>query len=169
MLSKVFFLYFASVIVLTSSLAITRRNAMHGVLYMLLMFFHLAGLYLFLNAEFLAAVQIIIYAGAIMVLFLFVVMLLNLREDVQKSRFIRPWIIGFIISSGVMVIAIKAARSVEVVGTGRWGIKEIQSATHIGAIGQELYTHYLYPFELASLVLLVAIVGAIVLAKKRLK
>ncbi|QWR77623.1 NADH-quinone oxidoreductase subunit J family protein [Candidatus Magnetomonas plexicatena] len=169
MLSKVFFIYFATVIVLMSSLAITRRNAMHGVLYMLLMFFHLAGLYLFLNAEFLAAVQIIIYAGAIMVLFLFVVMLLNLREDVQKSRFIRPWVIGFIISSGVMVIALKAAKSAAVERTGHWGIKEIQSTTHISAIGQELYTRYLYPFELASLVLLVAIVGAIVLAKKRLK
>ncbi|MEO5357500.1 MAG: NADH-quinone oxidoreductase subunit J [Nitrospirae bacterium YQR-1] len=169
MLSKVFFLYFATVVVFTSVMAITRRNAMHGVLFMLLMFFHLAGLYLFLNAEFLAAVQIIIYAGAIMVLFLFVVMLLNLREDVQKSRFIRPWIAGFVISAGVMAVVLKAAKSVKVEISGLWGIKEIKSATHIGAIGQELYTRYLYPFELASLVLLVAIVGAIVVAKKRLK
>ncbi|MBF0317822.1 MAG: NADH-quinone oxidoreductase subunit J, partial [Nitrospirae bacterium] len=76
MIQKAFFIYLASVCVLVSVLTVTRRNVMHAVLFMLLLFFHVAGLYLFLNAEFLAAIQIIIYAGAIMVLFLFVVMLL---------------------------------------------------------------------------------------------
>ena len=80
MLSKLFFGYFAAVIIALSALVVTRRNPVHSVMWMLLLFFNLAGMYLFLNAEFIAAIQVIVYAGAILVLFLFVVLLLNLRE-----------------------------------------------------------------------------------------
>jgi len=81
MLPVIFFIYFAVVMTALSILIITRKNPVNSVLWMLAMFFHIAALYLFLNAEFLAAVQLILYAGAILVLFLFVVMMLNLREE----------------------------------------------------------------------------------------
>ena len=83
MLPELFFGYYASAIVIFSLLVVTRSNPVHSVMWMLLLFLHIAGLYLFLNAEFIAAIQIIVYAGAILVLFLFVLLLLNLREEVK--------------------------------------------------------------------------------------
>lgn len=88
MLPKLFFGYFSIVMVVLSLLIITRRNPIHSILWMLVLFFHIAGLYLFLNAEFLAAVQMILYAGAILVLFLFVIMMLSLKKEVTVERFL---------------------------------------------------------------------------------
>ncbi|MBF0319439.1 MAG: NADH-quinone oxidoreductase subunit J [Nitrospirae bacterium] len=169
MINKIFFFYFSAVIVAMSLMAITRRNVMHGVLYMLLLFFHIAGLYLFLNAEFISAVQVIVYAGAIMVLFLFVIMLLNLREDILKKQFIGTWPMGLVASAGILMVLLLSMLTVKTGEKGFWGIAQIESVTQTVAIGTTLYTQYLFPFEVASLVLLVAIIGAIVLAKKRLK
>src|SRR5512146_1263314 len=98
MLPKLFFGYFAAMITLLSVLVVTRKNPVHSVMWMLLMFFHIAGMYLFLNAEFIAAIQVIVYAGAILVLFLFVVLLLNLREEIRTNRFIRSWPAGLVIA-----------------------------------------------------------------------
>ncbi|MCG6551831.1 MAG: NADH-quinone oxidoreductase subunit J [Candidatus Magnetominusculus sp. LBB02] len=168
MVNQIFFLYFSAVIVASSLLAITRRNVMHGVLFMLLLFFHIAGLYLFLNAEFISAVQIIVYAGAIMVLFLFVIMLLNLREDFSKKQFIGTWPIGLLVSCGVLMVILVSMVVITIGAKGVWGIEQIGRVTQTVAVGTVLYTKYLFPFEVASLVLLVAIIGAIVLAKKRL-
>ncbi|MBF0568877.1 MAG: NADH-quinone oxidoreductase subunit J [Nitrospirae bacterium] len=169
MINQVFFFYFAVVIVAMSLMAITRRQVLHGVLYMLLLFFHIAGLYLFLNAEFISAVQIIVYAGAIMVLFLFVIMLLNLREDVRKKQFIAVWPMGLLVSVGILMVILMSMLTVHIGTKGVWGIAQIERATQTVAVGTVLYTQYLFPFEVASLVLLVAIIGAIVLAKKRLR
>ncbi|MBF0515829.1 MAG: NADH-quinone oxidoreductase subunit J [Nitrospirae bacterium] len=169
MINQVFFFYFSAVIVATSVMAITRRSVMHGVLYMLLLFFHIAGLYLFLNAEFISAVQIIVYAGAIMVLFLFVIMLLNLRDDIKKRQFIATWPMGLLVSSGILMIILMAMLTIKTGTQGQWGIAQIERLTHTVAIGTVMYTQYLFPFEVASLVLLVAIIGAMVLAKKRIK
>ncbi|MBF0337186.1 MAG: NADH-quinone oxidoreductase subunit J [Nitrospirae bacterium] len=169
MIQKVFFLYLASVCVLVSVLTVTRRNVMHAVLFMLLLFFHVAGLYLFLNAEFLAAIQIIIYAGAIMVLFLFVVMLLNLREDEKSSQYIRQWPVGLVVALSAMFVFVMATFSLRTGEHGVWSIDRIRALTHTSALGRIMFTQYLLPFEIASMILLVAIVGAIVLAKKRLK
>jgi NADH-quinone oxidoreductase subunit J len=87
-LPQIFFAYFAGMITLLGILVVTRNNPVHSILWMLVLFVHIAGLYLFLNAEFLAAIQIIVYAGAILVLFLFVIMLLNLKseETVRKRQ-----------------------------------------------------------------------------------
>ncbi|HET6364924.1 MAG TPA: NADH-quinone oxidoreductase subunit J, partial [Nitrospirota bacterium] len=81
MINKLIFLYFAAVMLASAILMITRRNPIHSVLFMLLLFFHIAGLFVLLNAEFLAAVQLIVYAGAILILYLFVVMLLNVDKE----------------------------------------------------------------------------------------
>lgn len=169
MINQVFFGYFATVIIVLSLLIVTRKNLVHSVLAMLALFFHIAALYLFLNAEFIAAVQIIVYAGAIMVLFLFVIMLLNLREDTRRKHYIGPWIPAFILGTGIIVELIMASYLFKAGRTGQWSISRVQGMGHTKALGFELFTEYLLPFELASLILLVAVIGAIVLAKKKLK
>jgi NADH-quinone oxidoreductase subunit J len=137
---------------------------------MLILFVHIAGLYLFLNAEFLAAIQIIIYAGAIMVLFLFVIMLLNLKKEETEERFQRQWPFGAGIGLILATIFILIVGKITVLQLpGKYSIEAVKSEGHIMTIGKVLYTKYLLPFEIASVVLLVAIVGAVVLAKRRLE
>jgi NADH-quinone oxidoreductase subunit J len=100
MIQELFFAYFAFAIILISILVITRRNPVHSVLWMLLLFFHIASLYLFLNAEFIAALQVIVYAGGILVLFLFAVLLLNIREEIRIGRYIGAWSSGLTFAVG---------------------------------------------------------------------
>lgn len=169
MLPKLFFGYYAVVIVFLSLLVVTRKNPVHSVMWMLLLFFHIAGLYLFLNAEFVAAIQVIVYAGAILVLFLFVVLLLNLKEELKEDRFIGSWPIAFFTASATFVIISAALRSLVLAPPGAYTIDVIRQATHTKALGRLLYTDFLFPFEIASMILLVAVVGAIVLAKRKLR
>jgi len=169
MLPELFFAYFAVAIVILSILVITRKNPIHSVLWMLLLFFHIASLYLFLNAEFIAAIQVIVYAGGILVLFLFAVLLLNIREELRISRFIGAWPTGLTFAIGILVVILMSIRSFVIAPPGIYTIDFIKKETHVKALGKLLYTDFLYPFEVASLILLVAIVGAIVIAKRRLK
>jgi len=168
MMPKLFFLYLAASILILSVLVISRRNVMHSILYMLILFFHMAGLYLFLNAEFIAAIQIIVYAGAILVLFLFVVMLFNLRHEIKEERYIGEWPVGLFIALSLLIVFFIPLASLKLGERGRWSIEEIGKTTNTMAIGKVLYTEYLFPFEIASLILLVAIIGAVVLAKRKL-
>ncbi|MEW6740990.1 MAG: NADH-quinone oxidoreductase subunit J [Nitrospirota bacterium] len=167
MLPKLFFGYFSIVMIVLSLLIITRRNPVHSVLWMLVLFFHIAGLYLFLNAEFLAAVQLILYAGAILVLFLFVIMMLNLKEELTAERFIGEWPIGVALGISILMFIYFTISKFIQGPAGQYTIEAIKRETHTKTIGKVLYTEYLFPFEIASLILLIAIVGAIVLAKKR--
>lgn len=167
MLPKLFFGYFAVAITALSLLVVTRRNPVHSVMWMLLMFFNLASMYLFLNAEFIAAIQVIVYAGAILVLFLFVVLLLNLREELQTNRFIRSWPAGLVIALALLASIFFSISSFVPGISGRYTNDYIQKETFTKVLGQVLYTEYLFPFEIASVILLISIIGAIVLAKKR--
>lgn len=169
MLQQLFFAYFAVTIIVFSILVITRRNPVHSVLWMLLLFFHIASLYLFLNAEFIAAIQIIVYAGAILVLYLFAILFLNIKEEVKVNRFIGAWPTGFTLGIALFVVFILSLRSFIAAPPGNYSIELIKAETHTKALAKVLYTDFLFPFEVASVVLLVAIVGAIVLAKRRLK
>lgn len=159
-----FFFYFAAVIVVTSVLVVALRNPVYSALSLLVMFFHVAGLYVTLHAEFLAAVQIIVYAGAILVLYLFVVMLLNVkREDRYHAQLPVAGVLGLLLLAEVSILAVSAGRS----GSDRDG--PLEAAEGVGnteALGEVLYSTYLFPFEVASLVLLVAMIGAIILAKR---
>ncbi|MEJ2684081.1 MAG: NADH-quinone oxidoreductase subunit J [Candidatus Sulfobium sp.] len=166
MLPRLFFGYFAAAITLISILVVTRRNPVHSVIWMLLLFFHIAGMYLFLDAEFIAAIQVIVYAGAVLVLFLFVVLLLNLREELRTERFIGSWPAGVFIAAALFAGIAAALRSFVLGPAGIYTIDFIRKATDTKALGQVLFTEYLLPFEVVSLVLLVAVIGAIVLAKK---
>lgn len=168
-LPKLIFAYLASMIVAMSVVAVTRRNPVHSILFMLILFFHVAALYLTLNAEFLAAIQIIVYAGAILVLFIFVVLMLNLKEEISGPPFVGWWPAGLLMALLIFGGTVAALRSVQPGATGTHSIELIKSETHTVLLGKVLYTEFLFPFEVASVILLVAIVGAIVLAKKRLK
>jgi NADH-quinone oxidoreductase subunit J len=166
MLNQIIFGYFAVVILVSAVLMITRRNPVHSVMFMLLLFFHVAGVFVLLNAEFLAAVQIIVYAGAILILYLFVAMLLHVdteRKAVRANRF-WPWIalfgaliageIGLLLSRGIFPG--EAGQTMRLAGTG------------VRELGQVLYGKYLVPFEIASIILLVGLIGAVMLAKKKI-
>ena len=167
MLNKVIFFYFAAVILLSAALMITRRNPVHSVMSMLLLFFHIAGVFVLLNAEFLAAVQLIVYAGAILILYLFVVMLLNVDQESQGPRANRfwSWMVGFgILGAGEIVLLLLRGSfpdSSDVVVT--------EAGAGVKALGIALYTRYLVPFEIASVILLVGLIGAVMLAKKKIK
>jgi NADH-quinone oxidoreductase subunit J len=169
MLPELFFGYYAVVIVFLSMLVVTGRNPVHSVMWMLLLFFHIASLYLFLNAEFIAAVQVIVYAGAILVLFLFVVLLLNLKEELKIDRFIGSWPAAICITSAFFVLVSIALNSLVLAPSGKYSVAFIQQETHTKVLGKLLYTEFLFPFEIASLILLVAVIGAIVLAKRKLR
>jgi len=169
MIHELFFAYFAFAIVILSLLVITRKNPVHSVLWMLLLFFHIAALYLFLNSEFMAAIQAIVYAGGILVLFLFVVILVNIKEELRISKFISSWSAALTFAIALFILITLSLKSFVQAPPGKYSVDLIKQESHVKAIGKLLYTEFLYPFEVASLILLIAIVGAIVLAKRRLK
>ncbi len=164
MAHKLIFLYFAVVILASAILMITRRNPIHSVMFMLLLFFHIAGVFVLLNAEFLAAVQLIVYAGAILILYLFVVMLLNVDRETGVARANRfwPWIavFGALIAAEIALLVSRGAFSA---GADR----PMRLGTGVRELGEVLYRNYMVPFEIASVILLVGLVGAVMLAKKQ--
>ena len=156
------FLYFGTVIVLTAILVVALRKPVYSVIALLVMFFHIAGLFVTLHAEFLAAVQLIVYAGAILVLYLFVVMLLNVKEDDSYQR-------QFRLGMGLGLLALaEVVYIVSAAGLPEEPVREpaASAAGNTETVGRALYTTYLFPFEVASLILLVAMIGAILMAKK---
>jgi len=164
---QIIFIYLATVCVVCAVLTVSLKQPVYNVVALLTLFFHVAGLYVLLNAEFLAVVQIIVYAGAILVLYLFVLMMLNLRSDARHLH--RQWPFAVLILGSVAAMLVGAFQA------GDWGAptgeltaKAMSAVGNTESIGLVLYTDYLLPFEVASLVLLVAMVGAIVLTKKEL-
>jgi NADH-quinone oxidoreductase subunit J len=164
----VLFSYFACVIVVTAVLVVASRKPVNSALALLVMFFHVAGLFILLGAEFIAAVQIIVYAGAILVLYLFVVMLLNVRADEGYHRQIRVALVagGAILIEAIVILSRSGfANRLSDPGAPERAAVAVASGNTEG-LGRVLYTTYLFPFEVASLILLVAMIGAILLAKK---
>ena len=157
-----------SVVALGSGImVITRRNAVHSVIWLIVTLFAVAGIFLLQHAEFLFAVQIILYVGGIMVLFLFVVMLVNIDVALKQAQFRRQWQLG--VFTAVLVFA-QLAYALYKTGTGLNlpvppGGPE--PAHNTQAIGQALYQTYMLPVEIASLLLLVAIIGAVIMAKRK--
>jgi NADH-quinone oxidoreductase subunit J len=154
-----------SVLAIGSALmVITRKNPLHSVLYLVITFFAISGHYILLNAQFLAIVNIIVYAGAIMVLFLFVVMLMNLNTEVepQKNRLAQ---IAGVISGGSLFLVIIAAL---VKSKSVTGAMELQTGDYglIKTLGKVLFNDYVLPFEISSVLFLSAMIGAVVISKK---
>jgi len=166
--TQLFFFYFAGIIVLTSILVVALRNPVYSALSLLIMFFHVAGLYVTLHAEFVAAVQIIVYAGAILVLYLFVVMLLNVKRE---DRYHPQLPVGALLGVAILAEAVLLLLQRSDAGAPAAPSAAAPPAAAVGnteAIGEVLYSTYVFPFEVASLILLVAMIGAIVLAKRDL-
>ena len=166
MFIPIYFWYSAFVIVVCGLLAISLRNPVHSVLAVLVLFFHMAGLYLLLQAEFLAAVQIIVYAGAILVLYLFVLFLVNLKEELNLSAFVPGVWLGRGIAAGLFLLMMWVLPFFTAGMKGSWPSAAVSQAGHTKALGAELFTQYLLPFEIAGIILLVALIGGMVLATK---
>ncbi|MBP6264963.1 MAG: NADH-quinone oxidoreductase subunit J [Nitrospira sp.] len=162
-MDHIFFFYFAAVIAGTSILVVALRNPVYSALSLLIMFFHVAGLYITLHAEFLAAVQIVVYAGAILVLYLFVVMLLSIKsEERYHNQLPVAGLLGVVLCTEVILLVIQSRTGAAAPAASDL----VEGPGNTEMIGEALYSTYLFPFEVASLILLVAMIGAIILAKK---
>jgi NADH-quinone oxidoreductase subunit J len=157
--------WFLSIVALFSALMmITSKNPVYSVLWLIGTFFSISGHYILLNAQFLAIVNIIVYAGAIMVLFLFVIMLMNLNKETEprKNRWLK--FAGAVAGGCLLLVLVAALRNTEIkhqlaeVNTGNIGL--------IQNLGKELFSTYVVPFEISSILFLSAMVGAVVIGKK---
>ena len=169
MLPQVGFLALAAVALVSAILVITRRNPVHSVMWLIVTLFSIGGIYLMLRAEFLFAVQIILSVGGIMVLFLFVVMLVNLDVVVRQAPFSRQWALG-LFTVGVLTAELGYGLYR---GQKGFGLAQALSgalpAKNTEAIALILYQKYMLPVEIASILLLVAMVGAVMMAKAKLE
>ena len=157
--------YFLSFLaVLFALLVVLSKNPVHSVLYLILTFFCIAGHYILMDAQFLAAVHVIVYAGAIMVLFLYVIMLLNLNEETEphKSNLLK---ISATICSGLLLVllvgSLKGSESLPVAQASKENIGLVKN------LGKIMFNEFLLPFEVTSLLLLAAMVGAVMLGKNK--
>jgi NADH-quinone oxidoreductase subunit J len=167
------FSYLAAASVTSAILAVTRRNPVHSMLWVLALFLHVGGVFLLAGAEFLAAVQVIVYAGAILVFYLFVLMLLDLPSEVAGPRFAAHWPLCTAAGVAFVALAWYAVHQGVVPHTLAAGAPSFPDSAasssgplSLAAVGTALFTQFALPFEVASLILLAAIVGAIVVAKR---
>jgi len=161
------FYVLATIAVLASLLVIAQRNPIHSVLLLIASFGALSGLYVMLDAPFVAVIQIIIYAGAIMVLFLFVVMLLNApHEETEHDLRVHPLMRRGPMGFGVVLALVLIAELGLGLGAGSDSAFPGRSVSSVEAIGRSLFTEYAFAFEVTSLLILVAMVGAVVLARR---
>ena len=161
-----FFYLLAATMVIGGILVITRKNAIHSAMALITTLLAQAGLYLMLYAPFVAGVQIILYAGGIMVLFLFVIMLVNLERSQREEQFNKQWLVGLL--AAVALGALFVVVYVKGKNLFPYRIAQPIENSNTQQIGVLLYGQYMFAFEIASLLLLVAIIGAVVMAKKRI-
>jgi NADH-quinone oxidoreductase subunit J len=165
MLTEYLFWFLSFVAIFSGIAVIVSRNPVYSVLYLIITFFSIAGHYFLLNAQFLAAVHIIVYAGAIMVLFLYVIMMLNLNKLEEEKRSAYAKLISVVAGGLLMTVLVGALRDADQM--------TVASASNADAglvqnLGKALYKDFLLPFELASVLFLGAMVGAVYLSKKDL-
>ena len=161
-----FFYLLAGLALLGGVLVITRKNPVHSALALIMTLLALAGIYLMLYAPFVAGVQIILYAGGIMVLFLFVIMLINIERSVKQEQFNKQWLAGILAAvalGGLFIGVYVRGQSLFVEH-----LAPLPEQSNTQQIAKYLYGPYMFAFEIASLLLLVAIIGAVVMAKKRI-
>jgi NADH-quinone oxidoreductase subunit J len=168
MLELILFYIFAAIAVVSAILVITRHNVVHSAAFLGATLFAVAGIFLTLHAEFLAGVQVIVYVGGILVLFVFVIMLISVDRSVHERQYNRQWTIA-ILTSGILIVEIVYGlyRGKDSLALPNAAAPAVSVAGNSEQVGMALYTSYLLPFEIASILLLVAIVGAVVLSKKR--
>lgn len=165
-ITEILFWVLSFIAVFSGIAVIVSKNPVYSVLYLIVTFFAIAGHYILLNAQFLAVVHIIVYAGAIMVLFLFVIMMLNLNKDTEPHHI--PWVkiaaaIAGLIFMLVMVGALKGAEQIHLAQPNNTNIGLVKN------LGIVLFNDFLVPFEISSVLFLAAMVGAVMLGKKNIK
>ena len=165
------FYVFASVAILAGVMVISARNPVHSVLYLILAFFNAAGLFVLMGAEFLAMILVVVYVGAVAVMFMFVVMMLDINFAELRQGFLRyvpiGGLIGLVLLAELLIILggwtlSPAAKMAEAVAA----TPAAADVTNTHALGQLIYTHYIYLFQIAGLILLIAMIGAIVLTHR---
>jgi NADH-quinone oxidoreductase subunit J len=169
LIDTVLFYIFAVMVLGGGILTITRRNAVHSAISLIVSLLGVAGLYLMQHAEFLFAVQIVLYIGGIMLLFLFVIMLVNLDQAAKERQFNRQWMVA------LAAVALVGVQVTYFLWNGRDAFRIASAPAGDGtlpvhnteAIADALFKDYLLPFELVSVLLLVAVVGSVIMAKKR--
>ncbi|SHE87753.1 NADH dehydrogenase subunit J [Cnuella takakiae] len=161
-ISEILFYALSAVSLVSALMVITSKNPVYSVLWLIITFFTISGHYLLLNAQFLAIVNIIVYAGAIMVLFLYVLMLMDLRKESepQKNKWLK--LAGAVAGGSLLLVLVAALRNADTrmaeINTGNIGLIE--------NLGRVLFTEYVVPFEIASILFLSAMVGAVVIGKR---
>ena len=166
------FYLFASVAILAGVMVISARNPVHSVLYLILTFFNAAGLFVLMGAEFLAMILVVVYVGAVAVMFMFVVMMLDINFAELRQGFLRyapiGAVVGLILLAELLIILggwtlSPTAQTAEAVAA----TPAITDVTNTHALGNLIYTHYIYLFQIAGMILLIAMIGAIVLTHRR--
>ena len=168
MLDQIVFHFFAALAVISAILVVTRRNIVQSAVFLITALLATAGIFLQLHAEFLFIVQVILYAGGIMVLFVFVIMLINMDVSLHQVQFNRRWWVGFLLAIVVgaqLVLALVVSESKISFGEPA-PAKALEPSTQL--VGRVLFGEYMLPFEIASILLLVAMIGAVVMAKKKI-
>lgn len=168
MMMQIIFYSLAAILIFSAIMVVTVRNPVKAALFLVLAFFTSAAIWLTLEAEFLALTLVLVYVGAVMVLFLFVVMMLDIRFSTMQEQFTRYLPLGILISALITV------EMIAVVGANQFGLDLVampqpkpEDYSNTAAIGMVLYTTYVYPFELASVILTVAIIAAIALTLRQ--
>lgn len=160
------FYFFASVTVLAALRVITARNPLHAVLFLVLAFVSSAGIWLLLEAEFLAIALVLVYVGAVMVLFLFVVMMLDINIEQLRKGFWQWLPLGALLA-GLIVVQMVWVLGADEISAGSAVVKHAADYSNTKELGRLIYTDYVYPFEIAAVLLLLAMVAAIALALRR--
>lgn len=167
------FIIAALVAIAASLLMVTRKNPIHSALWMIVTFFAMAIIYLLLNAQFIAVAQVMVYAGAIMMLILFVIMMVHMEkgpedEGSKKSGAAKAKVAGALITVILLVEVLFGSLFYQMSGrSGDYPAEMVNNTGNVKTVGSLLYGQYLFPFEVASLLLLVGIVGAVVIAKRK--
>jgi NADH-quinone oxidoreductase subunit J len=167
MLDQIVFYFFAALAVGSAIQVVTRRNVVQCAIFLVTSLLATAGIFLQLHAEFLFIVQVMLYAGGIMVLFVFVIMLINLDVSLHQLQFNRQWWLGLVLAlvlGAELTIAIAVGRSGLPLGEPA-PATTLEPSTQL--VGRVLFGEYMLPFEMASILLLVAMIGAVVMAKKK--
>jgi NADH-quinone oxidoreductase subunit J len=159
------FYYLAAASIVAAVLAVTRRNPVHSVLWVLALFLHVAGIFLLVGAEFLAAVQVIVYAGAILLFYLFFLMLVDMPREIAGPRFGAHWPLSA--AAGLAFAGLAWYLRDAALAPGVPLTVGAASPGSLASIGTALFTEFALPFEIASLILLAAIVGAVVVARRK--
>ena len=162
----ILFYFFAASVVFSALRVITARNPLHSVLFLVLAFVSSAGIWLLLEAEFLAIALVLVYVGAVMVLFLFVVMMLDINIEKLRKDFLQ-WLPAGALLATLIVVQMVWVLGDKAASAGMTAVKHAADYSNTKELGRLIYTDYVYPFELAAVLLLVAMVAAIALTFRR--